>query len=72
MPTKRLCVKSRGDRWCAVVDGLAPKENASSVAVMCGHFIILPGGIERRAPNCPDCIAAIKARKPKRRAGATP
>lgn len=72
MPTKRLCVRSQGDRWCAVVDGLVPKEDASSVAVMCGHFIILPTGTDRRAPNCPDCVAAIKARKTKRKAGTTP
>lgn len=65
MAAKRICVKSRGDRWCAVSDGLEPREGMPSVAVMCGHFVILPGGIERRAPTCPDCLAALKPAKRK-------
>lgn len=71
--TKRWCVKSKGERWCATTDGLEPRQGTTSVPVACGHYVIMPGGIERRAPTCPDCIAALKARKPtKRKAGATP
>lgn len=53
------CVRSRGDLWCAVADGKKPDEAATSVPTACSHFIILPGGVSRRKPNCEECIRSL-------------
>jgi hypothetical protein len=53
------CVKSR-DGWCATKVNRQPPEGATSVATLCQHFVVLPGGYERREPTCRDCIKVMR------------
>ena len=56
------CVKHK-DGWCAVKDGKKPDERETSVPVKCDHFVILPLGMERREPTCPECLKLLKSEK---------
>ena len=49
------------DGWCAVAGDVDPGEGALSVETRCGHSVTLPLGIERRAPDCEECLAAVAA-----------
>jgi len=44
--------------WCVMkrrVRGVEPKYRDSEVT-LCGYFVVLPCGYERRAPTCADCV----------------
>jgi hypothetical protein len=56
--SERWCVRHR-DGWCATKNGKRHADTQDSVPTKCGYFVILPGGSERRAPDCPDCLAAL-------------
>jgi hypothetical protein len=36
---------------------IGPVESATNVPTVCGHFVIMPFGIKRRVPTCPECRA---------------
>lgn len=50
------CVQHR-EGWCAVLGTARPVESATNVPTRCGHFVVMPFGIKRRVPNCPECRA---------------
>lgn len=52
-----VCVQHR-DGWCGT------RRNhiryTDNVPTLCGYKVILPLGIERRVPDCPECLRLIK------------
>jgi len=48
---KVWCAKDRTTDWCPLK--VVPSEGDTSVETMCGEFIILPWGFEKRVPDCP-------------------
>jgi hypothetical protein len=48
------CARHR-DGWCAVKPNKKFDEGATSVPTKCGHFVILPGGMDKRQPTCDEC-----------------
>jgi hypothetical protein len=59
MKPKRLwCVRHHGG-WCAVMDNKKPTEEGGNVPTLCHHYVMLNLGIERRWPDCPDCLQKI-------------
>ena len=50
------CARHR-EGWCATASGRTFRDTAINVATRCGHFVVLPGGCERRVPTCKDCRA---------------
>jgi len=63
MPKDRWCVAWKSDResndihWCAVKGRKKPNADDFSVETRCKHFIVLPLGLEKRQPTCPECQA---------------
>lgn len=55
----RWCVKHR-DGWCAVEPDEEPAEGSWSVPTVCGYYVTLPGGYDRREPDCDECLAALE------------
>lgn len=55
---KVWCVRHR-DGWCATRGNYEPDEGVGSVPTVCGWFVNLPGGIDKRQPDCRDCLAAL-------------
>lgn len=61
------------DEWCAIQrQADPPPKYDDGLATLCAHWITLTGGIERRRPTCPECLAALEryeaAHPPRRRA----
>jgi len=54
----RICVKHR-DGWCATKREKS-LQYSDSVPTLCDHYVTLPMGIQRREPDCPDCLAKLK------------
>jgi hypothetical protein len=52
-----VCVRSR-DGWCAT--RLKHARYRDSIKTACGHFVILPFGVERRLPDCKQCLQAMR------------
>ena len=52
-----VCVRHR-DGWCATRK--TTLAYADSIKTLCGWVVILPHGIERRLPDCPECKAKLK------------
>ena len=50
------------DGWCAT-----RRKNdlrySDSVPTLCGYVVMLPWGIERREPDCPECARILEQRK---------
>ena len=64
---KYKCIKHQ-DGWCAAAPGA--DVDAMSVETVCGHFVTLPIGVERRRPDCPECRAILQ-RQEKQQKGET-
>lgn len=59
---KVWCVRHR-DGWCAASrQSRKPAEGTNSVPTKCKHFVILPGGIDRRVPTCEECLEVLRER----------
>jgi len=57
---KPVCVQHR-DGWCATKRTKVPKEEEDdNEPTLCGYFVVLPYGFDRRTPTCPDCKKIIK------------
>ena len=50
-----MCVRHRTG-WCATRQ---EDLNSDSIETVCGHYVVLPWGIERRHPNCKECKAIL-------------
>jgi hypothetical protein len=48
-----VCVRSR-DGWCATSRNHT--RYADIVPTICGYKVVMPFGIERRTPDCPECL----------------
>jgi hypothetical protein len=59
-PLDPLCVKHR-DGWC-MVRGKATDAMAN-VKTQCGMYVWFHHGLERRKPDCPECLRLLKARR---------
>ena len=55
--TLPICVRHR-DGWCARKDQIM--EYSDNIKTLCGHFILMCWGIERRKPTCDECIKQLK------------
>jgi hypothetical protein len=55
----RWCVRHR-DGWCACKVNRNPGESAWSVETACNQFVMLPYGVAKRRPTCPECAANTK------------
>ncbi len=67
------CVLGK-DGWCVAASQESPPESGQEGAAftLCGFFIHLNFGVERREPTCPDCVGIYNAprpRKPRERQG---
>lgn len=56
---KVWCVRHR-DGWCAVRGNFEFPEEITSVETVCLHFVTLPGGCEKRLPDCQQCLTHLK------------
>ncbi len=63
LPPRPWCVKHR-DGWCALPPGAEPDPNATSDPTLCGQTVIMRTGSQHRAPDCPECRAALKKAAP--------
>ena len=52
-----MCVQSNVG-WCASYKK-SPKYS-DSVKTRCGHWVILPLGLQRRYPDCPECRKLLR------------
>lgn len=66
----RECVRHFGSEakpftyeWCAVKGNRRPNEEDFNVRTLCGFFVILPLGLEKRKPTCPDCLKKLRRYK---------
>lgn len=64
----RWCAYHR-DGWCAVAGNEEPAEGSYQVPTVCGWFVVLPGGFDRRVPDCPECLTALADPRPAAPAG---
>lgn len=55
----RWCVRHR-DGWCAAEVNRPFREGTDWVPTRCGYGVCLPGGNERREPDCPECLETLK------------
>jgi hypothetical protein len=62
MGKKVECVGHR-DGWCATKDGKPFPETVAGVETLCDHVVTFPSGSGKRVPDCPECLAVLKARK---------
>lgn len=46
-------------RWCATFDNNKFPEDTHSVPTFCGHYVVLPAGMSKTKPTCPDCIEKL-------------
>ncbi len=53
------CVLHKGG-WCATSKNHQPREGDNNVPTRCKHFIVLPYRFEKRLPDCPVCLKAVK------------
>jgi hypothetical protein len=47
-----------GQRWCATRKKTTRYQD--NVRTLCGYNVILPGGINTRHPDCPECLAKLE------------
>lgn len=45
--------------WCAANVPHRPAAAAVSIPTKCEHWVMLPIGVARREPSCPDCRRAL-------------
>lgn len=56
------CVQHK-DGWCAAKgQRRVPRESGGRIRTLCGHYIILPLGVDWCAPTCKECLARMKRR----------
>lgn len=56
------CVQYRSG-WCAAMDQTKrPDASATSIPTLCACFIILTTGVEKRKPDCVECLAELKGK----------
>jgi hypothetical protein len=57
-------------QWCAIQrQANPPPKYSDSLATLCGYWVTMTGGIERREPSCEECRALLAREhgvKPKR------
>jgi hypothetical protein len=46
--------------WCIVKGGIRERERAENIPTLCGYFIVLPFGVEKREPTCLECRQEMK------------
>lgn len=54
------CVQSQ-DGWCACQTDKEPEDGLNNVPTVCGYFVVLPWGFDKRIPTCPECLAKMEA-----------
>ena len=64
------CVKANDGVWCAARAQRREPDVMGSVAVLCGMYVICPGGLARRRPTCPVCRKRLLGRENRRAAKA--
>ena len=50
---------SKHIQWCATATGKTSDPSAMSVRTRCDHYVILPAGLEKRAPTCRACLKEL-------------
>jgi hypothetical protein len=57
------CVQHR-DGWCMTSrQARPPREGAGLIRTKCGCFVVLPWGLEKRRPDCKNCLTRPNKRK---------
>lgn len=47
--------------WCALPPGAEPDPDACNDPTLCGYVVTPRGGSKRGMPDCPECLALLKA-----------
>lgn len=51
--------------WCMLASQPknAPPRYRDNMKTACDHWVTLPGGMERREPTCPECLAKLRRKQ---------
>ena len=49
------------DGWCALPPGAEPDPRALNDPTLCGYVVTMRGGSKQGLPDCPECVALLKA-----------
>ena len=58
VPKRVWCVRHH-DGWCAIQDNQPHHLNDNNTPTLCGQFVVLNYGTERRFPDCHECAKKL-------------